>query len=336
MTMTPQEIQSKQFHVRMRGFDVEEVDGFLEKIAEEFLILTLENKQYLQKIEGLEKEIANYRGKETAFQQAIMSAQKISEEMQFKSKSQAEQTLANARQEAEELQNRTQAEANQLQAQSREEANQLQARAKAEAERIQNEAVTIVDELKAEISGLSAMKNKIQNDLRQLLQNYLNRINEEIPAGLQNITLPEPPHSDNQITELSPQTSSQDSLPKLPEDDLSNIYEKLDLIDETTPEMLFPEETEDIQLEDHLTDSDAFMESTDLVDFTLEDNAEEIEMPAMTSRQEAEIALPDFEESSELDEELTIPEIDGNMLFSLEDPLDDLGPAVSIADEDKK
>ena len=35
MTITPQDIQSKQFHVRMRGFDVDEVDKFLEKVAEE-------------------------------------------------------------------------------------------------------------------------------------------------------------------------------------------------------------------------------------------------------------------------------------------------------------
>ena len=50
MTITAQDIQSKQFHVRMRGFDVDEVDKFLEKIAEEFLIITLENKQILEKI----------------------------------------------------------------------------------------------------------------------------------------------------------------------------------------------------------------------------------------------------------------------------------------------
>ncbi|MFN2368859.1 MAG: DivIVA domain-containing protein, partial [Desulfurivibrionaceae bacterium] len=86
MTITPQDIQAKQFHTRMRGFDMDEVDKFLETVAEEFLVVTLENKQLLEKVETMNKELANFRNKEQAFQSAILSAQRISDEMQAKSR----------------------------------------------------------------------------------------------------------------------------------------------------------------------------------------------------------------------------------------------------------
>ena len=103
MAITPQDIQSKQFHVRMRGFDVDEVDKFLEKVAEELLIITLENKQILEKIESMEKELANFRNKEQAFQTAILSAQKISDELQTKSRQKANERIDEAKAEADEL-----------------------------------------------------------------------------------------------------------------------------------------------------------------------------------------------------------------------------------------
>lgn len=42
MKLTPLEIRQQQFHVKFRGFDPEEVDTFLEMVADEFEILLLE------------------------------------------------------------------------------------------------------------------------------------------------------------------------------------------------------------------------------------------------------------------------------------------------------
>ncbi len=39
MKMTPMEIQQKQFRIRFRGFDVQEVDDFLEHLADEIKTL---------------------------------------------------------------------------------------------------------------------------------------------------------------------------------------------------------------------------------------------------------------------------------------------------------
>jgi len=53
MILTAQDIQSQQFHVRFRGFDVEEVDDFLEKIATAFQTVSEENHKLKDRLESL-------------------------------------------------------------------------------------------------------------------------------------------------------------------------------------------------------------------------------------------------------------------------------------------
>jgi cell division initiation protein len=59
MKITPLDIQHQQFSVRLRGFDVSEVDRFLELVADTFEEVHGENerlKEKVQKTEPQEKE----------------------------------------------------------------------------------------------------------------------------------------------------------------------------------------------------------------------------------------------------------------------------------------
>lgn len=165
MTMSPQDIQAKQFHVRMRGFDMDEVDNFLENIAEEILVVSLENKQLLEKIGTMEKELANYRNKEQTFQSAILAAQRISDEMQAKSRQEAEELLGQAQQEAADLKIGAEAEAKQILEDSKQEQQ----------------------ELTGNINHLIKQKDQVMTDMRQLLNTYLDNIEKGVPAGLNDI-----------------------------------------------------------------------------------------------------------------------------------------------------
>jgi len=52
MKITPSEIQQQQFRIRFRGFDVREVDSFLEQIVDEFETMTRENASRQKEIQG--------------------------------------------------------------------------------------------------------------------------------------------------------------------------------------------------------------------------------------------------------------------------------------------
>ena len=176
MTITPQDIQSKQFHVRMRGFDMDEVDKFLEKVAEELLIVSLENKQLLEKIETMEKELANYKNKEQTFQSAILSAQRISDEMQARSRQEADELVMNAKKTAEELEAGIRQEVDELVEKSQQEAEELRVSAETEARQILADSQKEHRELTSNINHLIEIKGRIMTDMRQLLNNYLDHI----------------------------------------------------------------------------------------------------------------------------------------------------------------
>ncbi|MCF6289798.1 MAG: DivIVA domain-containing protein [Desulfobacterales bacterium] len=64
MAITPEDIQHQEFQVRLRGFDMDEVDTFLEQVAEELYALLRENDQLRERIRELEQG----RGDRTAGQ----------------------------------------------------------------------------------------------------------------------------------------------------------------------------------------------------------------------------------------------------------------------------
>jgi len=325
MTITPQDIQSKQFHVRLRGFDVDEVDNFLEKIAEEFLILSLENKQTLEKIESLEKEIANFRNKEQTFQSAILSAQKISDEMQEKSRHESEDILNTAKLEAEKLEKMAREEAEKLRTETRQESARIKQEAEDKSKTIVEDAQSRIVNLTEEINSLIEMKDRILSELRQFLSSSMAKLTETVPEGLNSLEpLPIPELSKPQ-TSPSPDAAdhgtvfSQSRDNQLPESGLEdNLYEKIELPDEQITFEEAPDEAFSL--------SDDSPETLDVSDFEpLGGDAEQ---------ETLEVAI-DEDPEIDLDPNIAIPDLDGDMLFTLEDPMDELEPSVSIKDDDK-
>ncbi len=309
MPITPQDIQSKQFHVRMRGFDVDEVDKFLEKIAEEFLILTLESKQVMEKVESLEKEIANFRNKEQTFQNAILSAQRISDEMQEKSRVEAENTLTMAKQESEELHAKIRVEAEALQEKAVKEASAMKENAEAEASRLESDAKTQIHDLTSEVNNLIEMRDQITDDLKQLLGNYMQKVSEGVPKSLNNLEklpIPELPEAGDQGTKIA-----------APDDDLGDLYEMIEL----------PDDIDSTQGEDTPVNT---MEPEEL-------GLEDIEPLGLDGDEDGgtKVAIQvDDDDDFDEDPDISIPDLEGDMLFSLDDPLDELEPSVTISPEE--
>ena len=57
MKITHQDIIDKEFKVKFRGFDMAEVDTFLEEVAEKFLKLTEENTKFKETVLTLQEQI---------------------------------------------------------------------------------------------------------------------------------------------------------------------------------------------------------------------------------------------------------------------------------------
>ena len=108
MKITPLDIQQQQFKTRFRGFDVREVDTFLEQMAEAFESLLSKNEKLREEIQKLELEIQGYKEREETFKRAMLNSQKVLEQMKQNARKSAELVVAEAEVKAEKILNRAQ------------------------------------------------------------------------------------------------------------------------------------------------------------------------------------------------------------------------------------
>ena len=106
MQLTPLDIQQQQFRVRFRGFDVHEVDRFLEQVAEAINQLQGENIKLKEDVRRLKLEAQGYKEREETFKRAMMNSQKVLEQMKDNARKSAEVIIADAEVKAEKTLNR--------------------------------------------------------------------------------------------------------------------------------------------------------------------------------------------------------------------------------------
>jgi cell division initiation protein len=90
MRITPLDIQQKQFPMKLRGFDVEEVYAFLEVIREEMEDLLRENANLKESIQRLDNQIKGYKDMETTLRETLLTAQQMVEDYKMNARKEAE------------------------------------------------------------------------------------------------------------------------------------------------------------------------------------------------------------------------------------------------------
>lgn len=106
MNLTPLDIQQQQFRVRFRGFDIHEVDRFLEQLSEAFTALQSENKDLREEMRRQKMETQGYKEREETFKRAMLNSQKVLEQMKENARKSAEVIIADAEVKAEKVLNR--------------------------------------------------------------------------------------------------------------------------------------------------------------------------------------------------------------------------------------
>jgi cell division initiation protein len=81
--LTPLDVRKKRgdFGKGLRGYDPQEVDGFLELVAERMEVLVKENLVFREQVERLEEKVATQEGREQAVQDALVTAQELRQDM---------------------------------------------------------------------------------------------------------------------------------------------------------------------------------------------------------------------------------------------------------------
>ena len=103
MRMTPLDIQQMVFKVAFRGYDKEEVNRFLEEIAQTVELLNRDDAVQREKIVFLEQQLAELKRTEATLSSTLLSAQSLAEDVKRNAHREADLVIKEAEQKASEL-----------------------------------------------------------------------------------------------------------------------------------------------------------------------------------------------------------------------------------------
>ena len=167
MDVTPREVNEKQFRDAWRGYNQEEVDDFLDRVAETLEKIGREHESLRARNVELEHALATTREAEEMLKKTLVTAQRAAEEAIAKAKTKADQLVAEAERRARG---------------ANEEARKIFDEAESAAHKrtleIEREAKEKRKDLDAEIARLSAYQADLSRRLRTFLQDQKSALDE--------------------------------------------------------------------------------------------------------------------------------------------------------------
>ncbi|MEZ4701711.1 MAG: DivIVA domain-containing protein [Rhodothermales bacterium] len=161
MKLTPLDIKKQEFTRTFRGIDPQEVQGFLDMVADQWGGLLDENRRLEQNIRDMEAKLIHYRKIEEALQEALETARDNSHK-----------TIENAQREAQ----------------------IILKEARAEAEEIRGKAFSDHKRLKTDVTKIAGRRDEIMARLRAFLMSELEilaRFEGQDPIGFIRLSAPE-------------------------------------------------------------------------------------------------------------------------------------------------
>jgi len=103
MKLTPLDIHHKEFGHSLRGYNEEQVDAFLDEVADEFERLFKENIDLSERLDAAGERVRTYQAMEATLQNTMVAATRSAEEIGAKARNEAEMTVRDAELKAKEI-----------------------------------------------------------------------------------------------------------------------------------------------------------------------------------------------------------------------------------------
>jgi len=94
--ITPTELDSQKFSKKFNGYDVDEVDDFLDQLSVDYEKLYRENAELKDKFDEMEKDLEHYKTIEKSLQDTLVMAQSTAADIKDAATKQAEQIIRDA------------------------------------------------------------------------------------------------------------------------------------------------------------------------------------------------------------------------------------------------
>jgi cell division initiation protein len=103
MPLTPLDIHNKEFSRRLRGYDEDEVNEFLDQVIKDYEALIRENKELQEQVAALQEKLAHFANIEETLSKTIIIAQEAADEVKGNSKKEAQLIIKEAEKNADRI-----------------------------------------------------------------------------------------------------------------------------------------------------------------------------------------------------------------------------------------
>jgi cell division initiation protein len=103
MPLTPLDIHNKEFSRKLRGYDEDEVNEFLDQVIKDYEALIRENKELQNRVAELEEKLGHFSNIEETLSKAIIVAQDAADELKNNSKKEAQLIIKEAEKNADRI-----------------------------------------------------------------------------------------------------------------------------------------------------------------------------------------------------------------------------------------
>lgn len=103
MPLTPLDIHNKEFSRRLRGYDEDEVNEFLDQIIKDYEALIRENKEQQSQYEALQEKLSHFTNIEETLSKTIIVAQEAADELKNNAKKEAQLIVKEAEKNADRI-----------------------------------------------------------------------------------------------------------------------------------------------------------------------------------------------------------------------------------------
>jgi len=179
MALTPLEIHNKEFKTRMRGFDQDEVNEFLDQVIRDYELLMRENKDYEDELNLVNKKLDNYEEMQESLNKSIIVAQDAADRLKENTekeldviKREAESYAENVRQEADKYAEDVRQEADTY-------AEDVHNEADDNADELLEEAVLKAHKIEDETEALRKQSRVFRQRLQLLIESQLELLTNE-------------------------------------------------------------------------------------------------------------------------------------------------------------
>ncbi len=165
MALTPLDIQNKSFPVKMRGYEKDEVDDFLDLIVRDYEDAVQKNRELEKALKHVEEKLEYFNELKDALNQSIIVAQDTADKVKTSASKESEVIVTSAQNKADEMV-----------AKAEKRAHQLMTTAEEKAKEILTEATNNARQLAVETNDLKKKTRVFHSNMLLMLQSQLEMV----------------------------------------------------------------------------------------------------------------------------------------------------------------